>query len=90
MVKSHGLYGGVKSFSLQTQLKLCQVVLRLSWGFDKIENSGLEPESNVFELKISYLPTQEDKSKINIINEVDSLLPDNLMFPSIEKLDEFI
>ena len=23
-----------KSFSLQTQLRLCKVVLRLSWGFD--------------------------------------------------------
>ena len=50
----------------------------------KIENSGLEPESNVFEVRISYPPTQEDKSKINKINEVDSLFPDNLMIPSIE------
>ena len=41
--KSHGLYGEeprliwcAKSFSLQTQLRLCKVVLRLSWGLDNI------------------------------------------------------
>ena len=26
--------GGVKSFSCETQLRLCYVELRLSWGFD--------------------------------------------------------
>ena len=30
--------GGVKSFSCQTQLRLCYVELMLSWGFDNIVN----------------------------------------------------